>query len=144
MKYADAIYSLLLGKIHLDIVNDVTPLTSDLSSGTDLVSIIDTTGWEADNYPRYEVQDNNAVEIDFRISEVVSSTQLRLNRNLVNSYRMADKGKFIRRVAYLYDSRATAVEWGTVSKNNTLFKAAKLTWFGKATTDIPFPQVSKS
>jgi hypothetical protein len=144
MKYGDCIYRLLNENIHLDVVNDTTPLISDLSPLGDRVFIPDTTAWQADGQARYEVQDNNSAEIDFSIVEVMGPTELRLNRIRYNSYRVADKAKFLRRVAYMYDSRTTDVEWGTVSKNNTLFKAAKLTWFGKNIDEHGFPQVSKS
>jgi hypothetical protein len=144
MKYGQSIYTLLNGNIHLDVVNDTTPILADLSAGSDTVTIGDTSAWPVDNQYRYEVQDNNNAEIDFRLVEVVGPQEVRLNRRLARSYRVADKAKFTRRVAYIYDSRCTQVEWGTVSKSSALYKAAKITWFGKDVEDLSFPQVSKS
>jgi len=144
IKYATNIYNLLIGNIHLGIVNDEIPITTDLSAGTSIIPITTTNGWGVDLNPRYEVQDNNHAEIDFRIESVLSPTTVLLNRPLANSYRLSDKVKFRRRVFYIYDSRPNRVEYGTISKNSTLFKAAKISWFGKYSDDHTFPQVSKS
>jgi hypothetical protein len=144
IKYSDAIYKLLNSKIHMDLVNDEVPITTNLSSGDTIISIPTTDGWPVDNRYIYEVQNNAHVEIDFSIEEVVSPTQLRINRPLLYNYDMTDKLKFIRRVKYIYDSRVRNVEYGTVSKESSLYKAARLSWFGKESEDYIFPQHSKS
>jgi len=144
MKYARAIYKLLNTKVHMDIVLDETPITADLASGDTIVTIPSTEAWQEDVLFRYEIQDNDHLEIDFRITDVISPTQVRINRPLLYNYSSANKLKLIRRAVYIYDSRVTDIEYGTVSKSNTLFKAARLSWFGKQTEDYIFPQHSKS
>lgn len=144
MKYGQSVYDLLNSNIHLDVVNDAVPVISDLAAGGDRVFVPDTSLWPVDLQHMYEVQDNNHAEIDFGIVEVMGPQEIRLNRHLVYPHAMADKSKFIRRAAYIYDSRCNNVEWGTVSKNSSLYKAAKITWFGKDVNEHGFPQVSKS
>ncbi len=144
MKYAKAIYYLLNTKVHMDIVNDEVPISTSLSAGDTTITIPTTDGWGVDSKYRYEVQSSSHVEIDFKIEEVLSPTELRINRPLYHSHDVNDKLKFIRRVVYMYDSRVNNVEYGTVSKSNTLLKAARLSWFGKETEDYIFPQHSKS
>jgi hypothetical protein len=144
LKYSDNIYRLLNQSVHMPVVNDEIDIIANLSAGDTIIPIVSTNGWPVDGLARYEVQDNNHVEIDFRIEEVVSPTEVRINRPLVYNYLMSDKLKFRRRVLYIYDSRVNNVEFGTISKNNTLYKAAKLSWFGKETEEYPFPQPSKA
>jgi len=139
-KFADSIYHLLNGNIHLDIVNDETPLTADLAIGIRDVSIASTAQWPADQDHRYELQDNENVEIDFAIDSVVSPTVVRLSRTTVKNYQVARKGILRRRVRYLYESRVDKVEFGYISKENVVFKAARLSWFGKETEEYGFPQ----
>jgi len=139
-KFADSIYHLLNGNIHLDIVNDETPLTGDISIGSNLVTIGSTASWQADEDHRYELQDNTNVEIDFAINSVVDPTTLQLSRRTVKNYEIARKGILRRRVRYLYESRVDQVEFGYISKENGLFKAAQLSWFGKETEEYGFPQ----
>jgi hypothetical protein len=144
MKYARAIYNLLNTKVHMDIVLDETPITQDLSMGDTIITIPSTESWQPDDALRYEVQDNDNVEIDLAIVDVISPTEIRVNRPVLYNYNSANKLKLIRRAVYIYDSRITGIEYGTVSKSNTLFKAARLSWFGKQTEDYRFPQHSKS
>lgn len=139
-KYADNIYHLLNGNIHLDIVNDETPLTSDIAVGSNLVTIADTSSWQADPDHRYELQDNENVEIDFAIESVVDPTTVQISRRTVKDYQVARKGIFRRRVRYLYESRVDNVEFGYISKESVVFKAARLSWFGKETEEYGFPQ----
>ena len=141
LKYADNIYRLTTGSVHLDVVMDEQPITTDLTSGTNIIPLVTVDGWPPDLDPRYEVQDNNNVEIDFKIVNTFTGPpRVQLNRNIQHNYRMADKLKFRRRVIYIYDSRVDNVEFGTISKNSALFKAAKLSWFGKETEEWSFPQ----
>lgn len=144
LKYSDAIYRLLNSKIHMDIVNDYMDLQSDIAAGSTVITIPTVDGWGVDPDPRYEIQDNNHAEIDLRIDAVTLPDQITISRSLVYNYKVADKLKLIRRVRYLYDSRVERVEYGNISKNSTMFKAAKLSWFGKETEEYGFPQVSKS
>jgi len=144
LKYSKAIYDLLNQKIHMDLVNDETAITTNLTAGSTTITIPSTDGWCVDELYRYEVQDNGHVEIDFSIKEVLSPTEIRINRPLAGDYDMANKLKLIRRVKYLYDSRVNNIEYGTVSKSSSLYKAARLSWFGKESEDYSFPQISKS
>jgi hypothetical protein len=127
-KYGDYLFDLLVNNLHLDIVNDEVFLTSNVSAGTDTISIPDTTGWPVDlNSHRYEVQDNN-------------STTLRLDRNLLWSYTMSDKALFRRRVRYIWNALVPDIEYGFIQKGSQMYKACKLTWWGKEVNEIQFPQ----
>ena len=139
-KFADSIYHLLNGNIHLDIVNDETPLTADIAVDANLVTIGSTASWTADSDHRYELQDNENVEIDFAIDSVIDATTVRISRRTVKDYEVARKGIFRRRVRYLYESRVDKVEFGYISKESVVFKAARLSWFGKETEEYGFPQ----
>jgi len=144
LKYSDSISRLLNSKVHMDIVNDVVMLETDIAAGSTTIEIPTIDGWGVDEIARYEVQDNNHAEIDFRIDGVTAPNLITLSRPLVYNYRVTDKLRFIRRVRYIYDSRVNRIEYGNVSKNSTMFKVAKLSWFGKETEEHGFPQPSKS
>ena len=140
-KFADNIYHLLNNNIHLDIVNDETPLTADVSIGSNTVQIADTSSWPVDaSDHRYELQDNENVEIDFAIDSVPNSTDIVLSRDTVKDYMISRKAILRRRVRYLYDSRVDNVDFGYISKDNTIFKAARLSWFCKETEEYGFPE----
>jgi hypothetical protein len=55
--------------------------------------------------------------------------------------RVSDKAVLRRKERWMYDSRVDNVEYGNVAKGSFMLKGAKLSWFGKETRLIPFPQV---
>ncbi len=55
--------------------------------------------------------------------------------------RVSDKAVLRRKERYMYDSRVESVEYGNVAKGSFILKAAKLSWFGKESRIIPFPQI---
>ena len=78
--YANAIYNLLMGNIHLDVALDDTPLKVDAVAGTNYVYINsnDIDNWPIDPCHRYSVQDNFGTNQDLAIVEcgVSSSSSL--------------------------------------------------------------------
>jgi len=141
MKYADCIYRLMVRQVHLPVVIDEQVVTADVSAGDTVIPVTTIAGWPADGLHRYEIQDNNNVEIDFSIEEALDSPpRIRVERPLIYDYQVSEFCKFRRRVIYIYNSRVNEVEWGSVSKSSGLYKAAKLSWFGKETDEYPFPQ----
>jgi hypothetical protein len=54
---------------------------------------------------------------------------------------VSDKAVLRKKERWMYDSRVDTVEYGDVAKGSFMLKAAKLSWFGKETRLIPFPQV---
>ena len=54
--------------------------------------------------------------------------------------RVSDKAVLRRKERYMYDSLAE-VEYGTISKGSFILKAAKISWFGKESRIVPFPQI---
>jgi hypothetical protein len=67
---------------------------------------------------------------------------VQLNRPLTRNFLVNDKA-FLRRIdRYAYDSRVDNIEYGMVQKGSVLLKVAKLSWFGKETEYMAFPQVS--
>ena len=141
LKYADNIFRLTTGNIHLDIVMDEQYIVSDLAAGCDVIPLPTTVGWPPDPDGRYEVQDNNNVEIDFNIVQTFTSPPgVQISRRLTHDYRMADFAKFRRRVVYTYESLADNIEFGSISKGSTMFKAAKISWHCKETEEWRFPQ----
>jgi hypothetical protein len=144
MKYSDTIYRLLVENVHFDVVNDVYYATADVSAGSNTIFLSSVDGIEVDDCPRYELQDNNGVEIDYRIIAVDPGTKaVVLNRPIGQDFEVSEHFTFRRRVRYFYDSRAREIEYGLVSKEGGLFRAAKIVWFGKETEDYTFPQQSK-
>jgi hypothetical protein len=65
-----------------------------------------------------------------------------LNRPLYYHYRVGDKAVLRRKNRYMYDSRVTDIKYGMMQKGE-IVKAAQLSWFGKETQVIGFPQVGK-
>ena len=56
-------------------------------------------------------------------------------------FNVSDFAVLRRKERYMYDSRVDNVEYGTVAKGSYLLKASKLSWFGKETRVISFPQI---
>ena len=78
--YANAIYNLLMGNIHLDVALDDTPLKVDAIAGTNYVYINnnDIDNWPIDPCHRYSVQDNFGTNQDLAIisCSAISSSSL--------------------------------------------------------------------
>jgi len=74
--YANAIYNLLIGNIHLDVVLDDTLLKRDAIAGTNYVYInsIDASDWPLDSCYRYSVQDNFGTNQDLNIIDCDQSS----------------------------------------------------------------------
>jgi len=143
-EYGDYLFDLLINNLHLDIVNDEVFLPVDVAAGSTEVQLADTTGWyiETDSH-RYEIQDNNNAETDFYVTNILSGPpRVVLDRPLINSYRVADKAIFRRRVRYIYNALVTEVEYGYVQKGSQMFKACRLTWWGKEVVEVVFPQIT--
>ena len=62
-----------------------------------------------------------------------------LNRN----YLLKDKAALRRIIRYIYDSRASDIEYGVTQKKSAILKAARMSWWGKETRTFEFPQVGK-
>lgn len=140
-KYADNIYELLVGQIHLDIVSHEVPLSADVNHWAEKVYVTSVSGFQEEREAVYDIQDNNNAEIDFRVVYVSpTESYVTLNRRLQHDYRMADKAVFRRRGVYIYDSRVNSVTYGEIQKDGALYKAARLEWFGKQTQQFIFPQ----
>lgn len=60
-----------------------------------------------------------------------------------NHYRVSDHAKLRRTKRFLYDSRASNVEYGTVQKGSVFLKAGVVRWFGKETSVFRLPQVGR-
>lgn len=58
-----------------------------------------------------------------------------------NHLRVSDKAVLRRKARYMYDSRVDDVEYGNVAKDSFMLKGARLSWFGKESRHLPFPQV---
>jgi len=144
-KYADRIYSVLMSKLHTDIVNQVVPVTANVTAGDTEIEVASTDGFLQRDIAEYEIQDNNNVEIDFKLTGTLTSpTRVVFNRGVLRDYDITENAVVIWRSRYIYDSRPTNIEYGTVSKESGLYKAAKITWFGKETEDYRFPQHSNT
>jgi len=140
-KYGDYLFDLLINNLHLDIVNDETFLTGNATAGTNVVNIDNSSGsWVTDMYShRYEVQDNNHAETDFYVT-TADATSVTLSRNMVWSYNMSDKALFRRRVKYIWNAFIPDIEYGFIQKGSQMYKACKITWWGKEVNEIQFPQ----
>lgn len=144
-KYGDFLFNMLVENIHMDIINDEVAVTSDVSIGDTVFSVASTTGWTPDEEFRYEIQDNNGVEIDFSLTNVTTSPDtVQVNRPTLLAYTVADKAVFRRRVRYIYNSMAPTVTYGYIQKTSGLYKAARIEWWGREERRIPFPQQSKT
>jgi len=79
--YANAIYNLLMGNIHLDVALDETPLKVNAISGTNYVYINanDAANWPIDPCYRYSVQDNFGTNQDLGIIECGASSSSSLS-----------------------------------------------------------------
>lgn len=55
--------------------------------------------------------------------------------------RVADKAVLRRHQRWIYDSRVDNAEYGVVAKGSYILKSAKLSWFGKETRQLTFPQI---
>jgi len=69
--------------------------------------------------------------------------QVLLDSPLRNHYRVSDHAKLRRTKRFLYDSRASNVEYGTVQKGSVFLKAGVVRWFGKETSVFRLPQVGR-
>ncbi|MCK9435235.1 MAG: hypothetical protein M0R32_10600 [Candidatus Cloacimonetes bacterium] len=67
--------------------------------------------------------------------------QVYLNCTFPYHIKVSDKAVLRKKERWMYDSRVDTVEYGDVAKGSFMLKAAKLSWFGKETRLIPFPQV---
>lgn len=67
--------------------------------------------------------------------------EVTLSRNLLWNYRVSDKAVLRRKWRYMYDSKISNAEFGTVQKGSAILKAARMSWFGKETQQYSFPQV---
>jgi len=159
--YANAIYNLLMGNIHLDVALEDTLLKEDAIAGTNYVyiSASDAANWQIDPCWRYNVQDNFGANQDFTIvdcdlsSNSSSSSSFTspsndiytvcLGGNLSRNFLVKDKAVLRRINRYMYDSRASDIEYGVIQKGSTILKAAKISWWGKESRDYYFPQVGK-
>ena len=143
-EYGDYLFDLIINNLHLDIVNDEVFLPVDVAAGSTEIQLSDTTGFYVDTGShRYEIQDNNNAETDFYVMNVLSGPpRVVLDRPVVNSYRVADKAIFRRRVRYIYNALVTEVEYGYVQKGSQMFKACRLTWWGKEVNEVIFPQIT--
>lgn len=67
--------------------------------------------------------------------------QVYLDTSIPYHIRVSDKAVLRRKERWMYDSRVDNVEYGNVAKGSFMLKGAKLSWFGKETRLIPFPQI---
>ena len=205
--YADALYRLLIGNIHLDLSVDEVPLVFDARAGDTSVFIplSEASKWQPSYIWEkcYEVQDNNWMDYALSIvdnntntsssessgllgpsplhsepsshSDGLSSSshssgssnssqswtssassssstssqssyeyyEVFLSRPLDHNFRVSDKAVLRRKKRYFYDSRPENIEYGSMQKGNVMLKAAKLSWYGKETHEIPLPQIEK-
>ena len=143
-KYGDYLFDLMINNLHLDVVNDEMFLSSDTTIGDNFVVVPDTTGYYIDLYShRYEIQDNNNSETDFYISNILSGPpRIVLDRGMYNSYKVADRAIFRRRVRYIWNALVTEVEYGYIQKGSQMYKACKLNWWGKEVNEVQFPQIT--
>jgi hypothetical protein len=217
--YADSIFKLLLGNIHVDLVVDEVPLRADAQPGDEAVIIGSSVAaqWPPDACYAYELRDNFKAAIHYRIRSIESTsssasssqsfeessssrhsassssrseissassssaspssasspssssfstsqteslsssesspssestqggpgTPIYLTPFVRQRYRVRDKAVLRRKRRYFYDSRPESVEYGVVQKGSAILKAAKISWFGKETHVIPFPQVGR-
>lgn len=141
-KYGDALFEMFNHNLHLDVVNDETPIVADISAGSYDVKVASLTGWGSDSRVIYEVQDNNHCNNMFSISSVTpgSPNTITLNRPIVWDYKVADKAIFRRRVRYIYNSLVSDVDFGFINKGSATYKAARVTWWGRETGYYEFPQ----
>lgn len=141
-KYGDYIFDLLINNLHLDVVNDEVFLTSDVNAGDTVIPIPTTDGWYVDmNNHLYEVQDNNRADTDMYVVAVTPSPpSVTVNRPLAWSYKVADKALFRRRVKYIWNAMVPEIEYGFIQKGSQMYKACKVSWWGKEVNEIQFPQ----
>ena len=143
-KYGDYIFNLLVHNIHLDILNQEWYVLQDMFFGDDTVYLNNTDGVNVGgDVARYELQDNNHAEIDFMVRQILSGPdRVVLSRGVGDTFRVSDKLLFRKRIRYLWNSLPPEIEYGYIQKGADLFKAAKVTWWGKETDDVHFPQVT--
>ena len=143
-KYGDFIFKLLVHNIHTDILNQEWYVTQDMFFGDNVVYLNNTDGVDVGgDVARYELQDNNHAEIDFKVTEVLSGPpRAVLNRQIAETFRVSDKLLFRKRIRYMWNTLPPEVEYGYIQKGADLFKAAKITWWGRETDDVHFPQVT--
>lgn len=140
-KYGDYLFDLLINNLHLDIVNDETFLTGNVAANTKIIPISNASGAFAvdlDSH-RYEVQDNQHAETDFYIT-AADANSVTLDRNVFWGYNTSDKALFRRRVRYIWNALVPDIEYGFIQKGSQMYKACKLTWWGKEVNEIQFPQ----
>jgi hypothetical protein len=143
-KYGDALFEMFNKNLHFDIVNDEVRIVSDVSAGSVEIEIPSLVGWsETDTQRRYEVQDNNHSDIDFIVLGTLDSPpRVILDRPVEYDFKVSDRAIFRRRTRYIYNSLTSEVNTGYIQKGSAMYKAARITWWGKETGDYQFPQTT--
>jgi len=161
-KYTDAVKTLMMSELHIDINNYESPLMEDTIStvGTGVCGyvVVEDTPDNREYFVLsssifrgavFDIQDNIQTHIDLSILEITYYTQD--GRNLMRldlddeiaAYLLSEYAVFRRRRRYFYDSRIDNIEYGTVQKGAAFIRAARLNWFGKEVDEYSFPQKSK-
>ncbi len=143
-KYGDYLFDLFINNLHLDVINDEMFITQDANIGDTEIHVPSTVGWEIDSTShKYEIQDNNNAELDFTVVNILDSPpRIVLDRPVTHNYRMSDRAILRKRMRYIWNSLVTEVEYGFIQKNSQMYKACKLTWWGKEVNEVRFPQIS--
>jgi hypothetical protein len=153
-KYCDALENLFLQNIHLDIDDYNTPLVRDAVLADDFVFVENTAEnrdyfkvSESSNTPRQiNIQDNLGATTWYSVNEIEeigSELRVTLSRALQRDFKLDEFAILTKLGRYIYDSRASGINYGFVTKGSALLRAGQLSWFGKETEGFCFPQRSR-
>lgn len=154
-KYTDQIYQLLNDNMHMNVDGYDAPLVSDALSGDMEVLVADTPDNRENFDPNsplysmnyYALQDNArtmcwGVNVS-SISYGGGILRIQLAAPLDDDFKLTEYAVFRRSGRYIWDSRASAVTYGTIQKQSGLLRAGQIDWYCKWVNDHRFPQSSK-
>lgn len=117
---------------HFHLIVDGTPygLTANLISGSSVVSISDTTGWQPGD--AVIIRDATKQSQFCVIESVLSPTMLELRTGSENDYFVSREAEIIKLNKYLYETAASEINYGYVpGSNGSFLRAAEITYMGK-------------
>lgn len=153
--YTDQIYQLLNDNMHMDIDGYETPLVSDAFAGSTEILVADTPENRENFSPGaslfgvngFEMQDNlHAMCCGINIASTSSGggiLRIQLDSPIAEDYLLSEFAVIRRLGRYIWDSRASAITYGTIQKTSGLLRAAQIDWYCKWVNDHVYPQVSK-
>jgi len=134
---------------------DISSLSSEtsstaLSSSTSSLSQSSTSLWSSSSSSWHRSSSSSTSSLHSGSSGSASSSthgtelvKIYLNTTIGYHYRVADHAVLRRCRRYMYNSFPSEVQYAMVQKGEYLLKAARISWFGKETQQVPVVQVGR-